>query len=415
MPKIARELSAIEVKRLASKPGFHPVGGVPGLALNVTATGAASWILRAMCAGRRRDYGLGGFPGVKLAQARQTARDYRAMIRKGVDPADERQAAVDALRAAKGKRRTFRQATEAFLKRKTPEFKNGKHALQWRATLETYAYPVIGNLPVDAIEIGHINRILDPIWSTKTETAKRLRARIESVLAYAAAKGYRSGDNPARWRGNLDAVMPKPGKLTKVRHHAALPVDELPGFMSELRQRDGMGARALEFAVLTAARSGEVRGATWAEIDLRAKVWTVPGERMKAGEPHRVPLTPAALAILEAVPRLEGSNYVFPAARGGMLSDMTLSAVTRRMKVDAVPHGIARSTFRDWCSERTNYPREVAEKALAHAIENKTEAAYRRGDLLGKRRRLMAEWAKFCETVPKDAATVTPIRKGATA
>ncbi|HUF80571.1 MAG TPA: integrase arm-type DNA-binding domain-containing protein, partial [Burkholderiales bacterium] len=381
MPKKARELTATAVRNKGE--GLHAVGGVAGLLINVKPSGARSWILRVMVGDRRRDIGLGGFPDVPLAEARQRARDAREMIRQGIDPAVQRQAAQDALRAAEGKRVTFRKAAERFLQRKRPEFRSEKHAAQWKNTLETYAYPVIGSLPVDRIELPHIKHILDPIWTKKTETAKRLRGRIESVLAYATASGFRTGDNPARWRGNLDAVMPKPGKLAKVEHHRALPVDGLPEFMAALRQVGGMGARALEFAILTGTRSGEVRGATWAEIDTKAKTWTIPGERMKAGRAHRVPLSPAAVALLKALPRLEGSEFVFPAARGGMLSDMTLSAVTRRMGVDAVPHGF-RSTFRDWCAEHTNYPREVAEQALAHTISNAVEAAYRRGDLFEK-------------------------------
>lgn len=410
MPKKARELTATEVRRLGQ--GLHAVGGVAGLHISVKDTGARSWILRTMVGNRRRDLGLGGFPDVPLADARQRAREARELIRQGIDPTAQRQAARDALRAAEGKRLTFRKAAERFLERKRPEFRSEKHAAQWASTLETYAYPVIGALPVDAVELAHIKRILDPIWTEKTETAKRLRGRIESVLAYAIASGFREGDNPARWRGNLDAVMPKPGKVAKVEHHRALPVAELPAFMAKLREVGGMGARALEFAILTGTRSGEVRGATWAEIDLEAKAWTVPAERMKAGKVHRVPLSPAAVALLKALPKLEGSEFVFPATRGGPLSDMTLSAVTRRMGADAVPHGF-RSTFRDWCAEHTNYPREVAEQALAHTISNAVEAAYRRGDLFDKRRRLMNEWAKFCASTPKESASVTPIRRRA--
>lgn len=410
MPKRKPELSALKVKRLAKGPGFHSVGGVAGLALSVQPTGAASWILRVQVGDRRRDLGLGSYPTVTLEQARQKARAARELIEQGIDPTAQRQAARDALRAAEGKRLTFRKAAERFIERKRVEFRSEKHAAQWGNTLEAYAHPVIGSLPVDQIELAHIKRILDPIWSKKTETAKRLRGRIESVLAYATASGFRSGDNPARWRGNLDAVMAKPGKLAKVKHHRALPVADLPEFMAALRDAEGMGARALEFAILTAARSGEVRGATWAEIDLAEKTWTIPAGRMKAEKAHRVPLSPAAVTLLKALPRIVGSDYVFPSPRGKALSDMTLSAVTRRMGVDAVPHGF-RSTFRDWCSENTNYPREVAEQALAHTISNAVEAAYRRGDLFEKRRRLMAEWAKYCAKPAKKAATVTPIRR----
>lgn len=236
--------------------------------------------------------------------------------------------------------------------------------------------------------------MLQPIWQEKTETASRLRQRLEAILAWATVSGHRSGDNPARWQGHLDAVLPKPGKVYKKKHHAALPWQEISGFMQDLRKREGMGARALEFIILTAARSGGVRLATWHEIDMENKVWTIPGERMKAGKEHKVPLTDDAILLLQSLPRFGGSEYVFPAARGGALSDMSISAVCRRMKVNAVPHGF-RSTFRDWCSENTNFPREVAEMALAHAIDSAVEQAYRRGDLFKKRRRLMDSWTKF--------------------
>lgn len=408
MPKKARELTAKEVRDKGE--GLHAVGGVAGLLLKVKPTRARSWILRTMVGDRRRDIGLGGFPDVPLADARQRAREARELIRQGVDPAAQRQAVRDALRAAEGKRKTFREAAIACHEMKAHEFRNDRHKATWLSSLEAYAFPQIGKLPVDAVELAHVVNILRPIWASKTETATRLRGRLEAVLDYAKVKGLRKGENPARWKGNLDKVLPKPGKVAKVQHHSALPVDAMPEFMAALRQVGGMGARALEFAILTGTRSGEVRGATWAEIDLEAKAWTVPAGRMKAGKAHRVPLSPAAVALLKALPVMEGSEFVFPAARGGMLSDMTLSAVTRRMGVGAVPHGF-RSTFRDWCSEHTNYPREVAEQALAHTISNAVEAAYRRGDLFDKRRRLMNEWAKYCAKPAKKAASVTPIRR----
>jgi integrase len=249
--------------------------------------------------------------------------------------------------------------------------------------------------------------VLRPIWTTKTETASRLRARIEAVLDWAAAHSYRDGVNPARWKGHLDAILPAAGKVTKVEHHTALPIDAVGVFLCDLRAQEGMGARALEFAILTAARSGEVRGATWAEIDLNGRVWTVPPERMKVPKEHAVPLSDAAMRLLRALPRIEGVDFVFAAPRGGQLSDMTLSAVLRRMNVPAVPHGF-RSTFRDWCAERTNFPRDVAEMALAHAIGDKVEAAYRRGDLFAKRVKMMQAWADFCERVHV-SATVTAL------
>ena len=262
--------------------------------------------------------------------------------------------------------------------------------------------------------LSHVVKILEPIWNTKTETATRLRGRIESVLDWATVRGFRHGENPARWKGHLDKILPKPSKVTKVEHHVALPVDDIGAFMAELRKREGVAARALEFAILTAARSGEVRGATWSEIDLDSGVWIIPGERMKAGREHRVPLSEGAIKLLQALPRFGHTDLVFVAPRGGMLSDMTMTAVMRRMEVDAVPHGF-RSTFRDWAAERTAYPRDVAEMALAHTIGDKVEAAYRRGDLFEKRCRMMADWAAFCNT--KVTGDVVPInrKKGNTA
>lgn len=392
MPKITQELSALHVKRL-DKPGLHSVGVVPGLHLQITESGARSWILRATVGGKRRDIGLGGYPGVTLAQARERAREAREHIRQGIDPVEHRKQLQDALRASRASRMTFDDAAVKCIASKRHEFRNPKHTAQWTATLNAYASPVVGSMPVADIELSHIVRILEPIWTTKTETATRLRGRIETVLAWATVHGYRSGDNPARWKGHLDAVLAKPGKVRRVTHHKALPVGEMGAFMRDLRQREGMAARALEFAILTAARSGEVRGATWNEVDLQARVWTVPANRIKAGREHRVPLSSVAVKLLESLPRL--SDFVFAAPRGGQLSDMSLSAVMKRMGSAGVPHGF-RSTFRDWCAEHTNCSREVAEMALAHVIENKTEAAYRRGDLLEKRAELMQAWAEFC-------------------
>jgi integrase len=406
MPKIARELTATEVRRL--KTGLHAVGGVSGLLMNVKPTGARSWILRVKIGDKRQDMGLGGFPSVPLQLAREKAREAREKIERGINPIEDRQAVKHALRAAQAKAITFDAAARRFLANKAKEFRSPKHAAQWQSTLDMYASPVIGKLPIDRVELAHIVQILEPIWESKTETATRLRGRIESVISWATVSGFRNGDNPARWSGNLDAVLPKPGKLKKVTHHKAVSVEDAPGFMAALREREGMAARALEFAILTAARSGEVRGATWDEIDLKAKTWTIPAERMKAQREHVVPLCGDAVKLLKALPRFQGSPYVFPAVRGGMLSDAALSACMKRMEVDATPHGF-RSTFRDWCAEHTNYPREVAEKALAHQIPNPVERAYRRGDLMTKRTRLMQEWAKFLNT-PASKGEVVPIR-----
>lgn len=401
-------MSALQVKRL-SKPGLHAVGGVSGLCLAIGPGDRCCWILRTMIGGKRRELGLGAFPDVTLAQAREAARATRQKIREGVDPAAEREAARRALLVEQAARMTFDQCAAEVVKVKQAESSNPKHAAQWESTLATYASPIVGKLPVADIELAHVVQALEPHWHDKTETMTRVRQRIEAVLSWATARGYRAGDNPARWRGNLDTVLPKPTKIAKVKHHAALPIPEMGAFMADLRQRGGVAARALEFTILTAARSGEVRGATWAEIDLAAKTWTIPADRMKAGRDHRVPLSPAAVELLERQPCQQGTNLIFPGARGGVMSDATMAAVLKRMDVPVTVHGF-RSTFRDWTAEYTSTPHHVAEMALAHTIKNAAEAAYRRGDLLEKRRRLMEQWAEFC-AAPATAATVTPIRE----
>lgn len=428
MPKRAKELSATEVRRLAQQPGFHAVGGVAGLYLTVSDTGAASWILRTKIGDRRRDIGLGGFPEVKLAQARERALEAKDKIKAGIDPVAERKEARSRLLAQQMKEITFEQAAAKVIEKKQAEASNPKHAAQWASTLKTYAYPVLGKMAVKDVDLAHVIKVLEPEWEKKTETMTRVRQRIEAVLAWATVHGHRSGDNPARWKGNLDAVLPAPARVAKSKNHAALPYARAAEFIADLHTRDGLAAKALEFAILTAARSGEVRGATWREIDLEAKVWTVPAERMKAGSEHRVPLPDTAVRLLEALPRIDGNELVFPAPRGGQMSDATLAAVIKRMneskpeaerytdpKQDDRPvtqHGF-RSTFRDWAGECTAYPGEAIEKALAHTVKNKAEAAYRRGDMLDKRRLLMADWADYLNnTVPK-SGTVTPIRKEA--
>lgn len=394
MPKRAKELSALAVKHLTT-PGLHFVGGVPGLALQVLPTGGRSWVLRAMVGGKRRDMGLGGFPEVKLGEARDVADAARKQIRDNVDPIKARADGKAAISVDAAKTMTFQAAALAFIAANEGSWRNAKHRQQWGNSLEAYAYPVIGKLNLRAIELPHILKILEPIWQEKTETATRLRGRIEQVLDWGTVRGYREGLNPARWRGHLDKILAKPKKLAKVKHHASLPWADIGGFMVELRKAEGMGARALEFAILTACRSGEVRGATWDEIDLEAGEWNIPDNRMKAAKAHRVPLSDAAVALLKALPRMAGTNLVFPAPRGGQLSDMTLTAVLRRMKLDVVPHGF-RSTFREWAGEATSYPREVIEHALAHQLADKAEAAYQRGSLFPKRVSLMQDWADFC-------------------
>jgi len=408
MPKIAKELSAIEVKAI-NVSGLHAVGGVAGLLLQVSSTGSKSWILRVMIGSKRRDIGLGGYPDVPLAMAREKAREARKKIESGIDPIEERKDSRNKLIQTQASKLLFDEAADQFVAQKQVEFKNKKHASQWTNTLKTYASPIIGKLPVSEIEINHLIRILEPIWLEKTETAKRLRGRIESVLSWATVSGFRTGENPARWKGHLEHVLQTPSKVTKVKHHKALPWQDIGIFISNLKQREGISAKALEFLILTASRSGEVRGATWQEIELENKMWIIPAERMKADKEHRIPLSKEAIKLLKALPKFEGNDHLFPASRGGSLSDMALSQVVKRMEVDAVPHGF-RSTFRDWCSEHTNYPTAVAEMALAHTIGNKVEAAYRRGDLLAKRIKLMNEWAKYCNT-PQIKGDIVSIRE----
>lgn len=412
MARKAKELGALEVNRDCTSPGLHFVGGVAGLALQVMPSGARSWILRVMVGGKRREMGLGGFPDVTLAGAKEAARAARAKIKDGIDPIEDAKAKRSALYAARAASMTFSEAAAAYIAVKEAEWSNDKHGDQWRNTLRDYAEPVIGNVFVRDIEQSHVMRVLEPIWMEKTETAKRLRGRIEKVLDWARVRGFRSGENPARWRGHLDTLLQSPGKVQTVEHHPALRFAELGAFMVELRKQEGMGARALEFAILTACRSGEVRGATWKEVDLKEATWTIPAERMKMKREHRVALNAEAVTLLESLSQT--GDLIFPNTKGEMLSDMTLTAVLRRMgRSDITAHGF-RSTFRDWCSESTNYPRDVAEMALAHSIGDKVEAAYRRGDLFEKRRRMMKEWGKFSRRV-QTAGTVTPIMKSATA
>jgi integrase len=399
------ELGALAVSMLKSR-GIHFVGGVAGLAINVLKSGSRSWVLRYQVGRRRRDKGLGGYPDVTLADAKVAARAARALIAQGIDPIEHGRAVRSKLIADRASAISFGQAATQYIETHEGGWRNPKHAQQWRNTIETYANPTLGKILIQDVEVAQILAVLEPIWKTKTETASRLRGRLESVLDWASARGFRTGPNPARWKGLLDNLLPAPGKIAKKDHHRALPYVELSKFMKALTKQDGMGARALEFVIFTACRSGEVRGAKWDEFDLEAGVWTVPATRMKAGKEHRVPLSDAARSIVEAQRATAFCGYVFPSSQnarkseteGAPLSDMTLSAVLRRMKVAAVPHGF-RSTFRDWCAEQTDYPRDVAEMALAHAIGNKVEAAYRRGDLFDKRKQMMQDWADFAKSI----------------
>lgn len=374
-------------------PGKYEDGG--GLRLVVAKSKAKKWVLRFTINGKRREMGLGGYPDVSLAEARELAAIYRKQAKSGIDPILARQAEAKKIPS-------FTSSTARYIRAHRRGWKNAKHARQWVSTLKTYARPVIGEKPVDTVTTEDVLSILSPIWTTKTETAKRVQGRIENILDYAAAHKYRDPLNPARWRGHLDKLLPRPSRLKKVTHHPAMPYAEVPGFMAELSENGSVSALALQFLILTATRTNEVLQAQWQEIDLKNAIWTIPAERMKARREHRVPLSDAAMNILAAVPKIEGNPFVFPGARHGRpLSNMALLQLMRGMgygtkgdRENYVPHGF-RSSFRDWSGEVSSFPRDVAEMALAHAIENKVEAAYRRGDLFAKRRRMMQAWADY--------------------
>lgn len=410
MPKKVKELKPIEVSRLThatSKDGklynaLHPVGGISGLLLQVTPNGAKSWIYRTTVGGKRRSIGLGGYPDVTLTQARENARALKKAITQGVDPVEQRKANKRTLVASQLSSITFEDAALTYLKKKAAEFRNPRQAKQWQSSLSNYAFPKLGRMPVADIGLPHIKAVLDPIWETKTETAKRVQARIENILGWSATHGYRSSENPARWQGYLDKVYPSPAKIKKKRHHSALPVTEINAFVAKIRQKQGLAARALEFLILTAARTNEVigdkrigkPGIAWDEIDFERKIWTVPAERMKSGKEHRVPLCSRALDILESIPR--DHPHVFTGPKGQSPSNNYLSAILKRMNVNATVHGF-RSTFKDWAREYTAYQDEVSELALAHVNSDETRAAYARSQLIEKRRLLMTDWQNFTE------------------
>jgi integrase len=377
-----------------------------GLYLQVTGTGAKSWIYRYMLRGREREMGLGSLLAVSLADARTKATECRRLRQTGVDPIEVRKKERDQARLDAATALTFKDAATAYISAHRTGWRNPKHIWQWGATLTTYANPIIGDLSVQAIDTTLVLKVLEPIWPAKPETASRLRGRIEAVLDWATVRGYRKGENPARWRGHLSKLLPARSKVRKVKHHTALPYADLPDFLVALRTQRGIAARALEFTILTAARTGEAIGATWNEISEGEKVWTVPGNRMKAGKDHRVPLSGPGLAILKGMKSSSdaGKDFVFPGGKHGKpLSNTAMIAVLRRMgRGDLTVHGF-RSSFRDWVAERTNFPSEVAEMALAHAVGDKVEAAYRRGDLFDRRRRVMTAWATFCAS-PKEVA-----------
>jgi len=416
MPRIAKELGPLEIKRLTA-PGYHAVGGVAGLMLQVSEHITKSWLLRVKVGDKRREIGLGAYPGVGVALAREKAQEVRDQIVAGVDPVaarvTARQSIIQQQIDEKALDWTFRRCAEAYIKAKSPGWRNAKHASQWPNTLETYVYPTIGDLLVRNINIGHVCAIVEPHWSTKNETINRVRNRIELVLDWATVRKLRAGDNPARWKGNLDKLLADRSIVAPVVGHRALDAAEVYRFVEMLRKIEGIGSRCLEFVVLTACRSGEARLATWAEIDMATRTWNIPGNRMKSGRPHRVPLSDEVIKLLESLPRLEGSKLLFPGRMAGNpISDMTMAKVMRDMGVDAVPHGF-RASFSSWCASSTAYPSEVREMALAHAIGDDTVGAYQRSDLFEKRRNLMADWAKFINTAPIIGDNVVPMHRAA--
>jgi integrase len=401
----------INVERL-KRPGMHPDGR--GLYLRVGPNGAKSWIFRYRADGKRRDAGLGGYPDVSLAEAREKAEVLRKQKAAGHDPLELREAGKRAAKLEATRQMTFRQCAEAYIETHRASWKNEKHAYQWPQSLGTFVYPFFGDLPVQAVDTALVMQALRPIWWTKTETAIRTRGRIERILDWARVSGFRTGENPAQWRGHLDQLLPVPSKIAKVEHHAALPYAEMGEFMCLLRQQKGKAARALEFTILTAARTAEALGARWDEIDFAAKLWNVPGARMKAGKFHRVPLSAAALDLLKALPGASHGPFLFPGAkRGKPLSNMSMLVLLRRMgRYDLTAHGF-RATFKTWAGEETPTPRDVIEKALAHAVGSAVEQAYDRGELMQKRRKLMDAWASYCERVADTDGTVVPITKEA--
>jgi integrase len=397
MVRQINRLSALAVSR-ANEPGYYPDGA--GLYLQVSPSGTKSWIYRYSSAGRSREMGLGSIAALNLSEARDRAKECRQQRTMGIDPLEEKRASAARKKLEDAKAIMFADAAANYIAAHEPSWRNDKHRAQWKSSLATYAFPIIGTVSVAAIDTTLVLKVIDPIWRSKPETAARLRGRIEAVLNWAIARGLRQGDNPARWKGHLSNLLPSRSKVQTVKHHAALPYDELPTFMTQLRARNGSGARALELTVLTGLRTSEVIGARWQEFDLQRKLWTVPADRMKAKREHRVPLSNRVIAILDHLPK-EG-DLLFPGERSGKsLSNMAMLTVLDRLgRRDLTVHGF-RSTFRDWAAERTNFPNHVVEMALAHTIGNKVEAAYRRGDLFEKRARLMEAWSQFAAKQPE--------------
>jgi len=435
MPKIAKSLSTVEVNRIIT-PGWHAVGGVAGLLLQVReparegAQISRSWILRVRVGDKRQPFGLGSYPQVSLAEAREQAKKLVADARQGVNPKEKKKSARSALLSAAARNKTFQECADAYMEAHSQDYSNDKHRKQWAATLETYAYPVIGKQLVSDITMRSVldvllqdtqsaDKTVGKLWHTKTETAKRLLGRIKTVLDYATVNEYRSGSNPALWKGHLSTLLAKPSQIAKIKHHDSVPYPEIGAFMEQLRKNASISAKALEFLILTAVRSGSVREADWSEIDLDAKLWTIPANHTKTNKEHRVPLAPQAIALIRSATKLSSSTKIFPSPRGNALSDMALSQLMRGMRergeltVKGVPHGF-RATFRDWAAEQTSFPDEIRKVASGHTVGDSVQQAYQRTDLLEKRRKLMEMWATFIGMPSaKKGNRVTAIRKKA--
>ena len=409
MGKLTERLPPSAVKH--APPGMHADGD--GLYLQVGSAGARSWVYRFTLNGKTRYQGLGSADSISLKRARELAAEKRQLKAEGIDPLARKHEQQEALAKEIARAKTFEEVAKEYIAAHEAGWSNPKHRQQWRNTLSTYVYPKIGTTPIADIDVDHVLEVLTPIWNAKPETAGRVRGRIESILDFAKAKKLRSGENPALWRGHLDQLLAAKSDIRAVKHHAALPFAELPGFMGELAAKQSLSAAALEITILTALRTTEAIGARWEEIDFAAGIWTVPAERMKMGKEHRVPLSARALEVLRALAAHRRNEYVFPGIGGSAhISNMTMAKMLQLMNRGAVTvHGF-RSSFRDWAAETTSYPNHVVEMALAHAIGDEVEKAYRRGDLFNKRRELMDEWATYCGSA-RGPAAVIPIRRGA--
>jgi len=431
MPKIATELNDLQVRRL-DQPGWHAVGGVAGLLLQVRKPSGAStklarsWVLRIQNGSKRVPLGLGSYPQLTLKEARERARQLVLEARDGVDLLESKRARRQALLDAQAKSKTFLEVAAEYIEAHSADYTNDKHRKQWASTLESYAYPVIGKMPVASIEMTHILQVLTQettghdgkpakLWYSKPQTGYRLLGRIKTVLDAASVAGYRSGTNPATWTGYLDTQLPSPKKVRPVKHHKAAPYERIGEVMAALRRNDSISSKALQFLCLTAVRSGSVRLAQWDEIDFQKKLWTIPAANTKTRQEHRVPLQPEAIELLKSVPRMVGVKRIFPSPRGTALSDMALSQLMRgllergEITVEAVPHGF-RSTFRDWAAEKTSYPDEIRKAASGHTVGDATQKAYQRTDLLEKRRELMNDWATFLAGTPRHR-TVSSLKR----